>query len=70
MQPFGASGWLDIDRATVVLPLDDERAPEAAKPVQTDGTVRVEPATLNARRESQARAEPCFKRPDTVARWG
>jgi hypothetical protein len=48
--PYGVAGQLALDLAAEVLPLDDQRALEAAKPI------RPEPAKLEARHEAQVRA--------------
>jgi hypothetical protein len=48
--PYGAVGRLAIDQTVDVLPLDDQQALEAAKPIHPD------PSKLEARHEAQVRA--------------
>jgi hypothetical protein len=53
---FGVAGRLAIDQAADVLPLEDEQLLAAAHPVRPDGTVRLDPAALEARHDSQVKA--------------
>jgi hypothetical protein len=49
---FGVAGRLAIDQAADVLPLEDEKLVSASHPVQPDGTVRIDPAALEARHDA------------------
>jgi len=53
---YGAVGRLAIDNAIEVLPLDDEQLLEQAKPVKPDGTLKLDPAKLEARHDGQVKA--------------
>jgi hypothetical protein len=53
---FGVAGRLAIDQAADVLPLEDEQLAAAAHSVRPDGTVRLDPAALEARHDAQVNA--------------
>jgi hypothetical protein len=58
---FGVAGRLAIDPAADVLPLEDERLVAAPHPVGPDGTVRLDPAALEARHDAQVRVQPAIE---------